>query len=459
MLKIDKGGQYEHDSESLEIRMLNHVVYLVCLTFDINVRCRLSSYSVKPQSPTYTTKWRLIVCPLSLAAGSLYFTDLEHFNHRIVIIYINRIPTWVFHIFRVATLLCTILAGYSDGESETTETILRQLFAMAAAAGQHFFEGTEKLLEVWFTSSENDKTCDLRMIERKDWEKLLKLVRCEIISFMKHDDMDSYVLSESSMFVTKNRFILKTCGTTTLLIAVKQLAQLVKKECGFDTIADIFYSRKNFSRPELQHYLHQSFDKEVDHLDQMFTNGAAYVLGRMNKDCWYLYTLENGRVEQPDQTLELLMWDMCRSKMEIFTRGQSVDGKDATKKSGICDIIPGIQIDDYLFDPCGYSMNGLLPGGYYITIHVTPEPHCSYVSFETNVPQASYQGLLKKVLDVFKPGKFLMTVFANTASIAKDTHRHMEHLDTIEGYIRSDHQFCSLKNYYLTYTQFSRPVI
>lgn len=32
------------------------------------------------------------------------------------------------------------------------------------------------------------------------------------------------------------------------------------------------------------------------------------------------------------------------------------------QKSGIADIIPGIKIDDFLFDPCGYSMNGLLPG-------------------------------------------------------------------------------------------------
>ncbi|GFS10272.1 S-adenosylmethionine decarboxylase proenzyme [Elysia marginata] len=329
----------------------------------------------------------------------------------------------------------------------------------AVVSSPHYYEGTEKLLEVWFTSTSNDETCDLRSIKREKWDALLKLVRADIISMMKDEDMDAYVLSESSMFVTKNRFILKTCGTTTLLLAVKELIQMVKAECGFDKVNDIFYSRKNFVHPELQDQLHQSFDKEVSLLDEMFQHGAAYVLGRMNKDCWYLYTLDDVGVDQPDQTFELLMWDMCPKSMEVFTMQVSQDGKDATKRSGICDIIPGIKIDDFLFDPCGYSMNGILPGGFYITIHVTPEPHCSYVSFESNVPQASYEGLIQKVLKVFNPGKFLMTVFANSGSIAHGSLKQLEKIDCLEGYRRNDHQFCSFKNYYLTYTQFSRPVI
>jgi len=332
---------------------------------------------------------------------------------------------------------------------------------MASATSEHHFEGTEKLLEVWFKAShpDNDHTYDLRTIERKEWDELLKLVRCEIISVMSNDDMDSYVLSESSMFVTKDRFILKTCGTTTLLMAIDRLVELVKDRCGLDTVHDIFYSRKNFDRPDLQHQLHQSFDKEVSHLDKKFKNGAAYVLGRTNKDCWHLYTLDNGCVEQPDQTFELLMWDMCPEKMKIFTKEICTNGQEASKKSGIIDIIPGIRIDDFLFEPCGYSMNGILPGGYYITIHVTPEPHCSYVSFESNVPQESYDDLIKKVLDCFNPGKFLMTVFANKASIAREAHKQLEKNDAIQGYLRHDHQFCSFKNYYLTYTQFSRPIL
>jgi len=331
-----------------------------------------------------------------------------------------------------------------------------------ATATSHHFEGTEKLLEVWFKCSADivEDNCDLRKIERKKWETLLQLVRCEIISVMSNQDMDAYVLSESSMFVTRDRFILKTCGTTTLLCAVDRLIDMVKRECGYDTVADLFYSRKNFSKPELQDGLHQSFDKEVSHLDTRFPDGAAYVLGRTNKDCWHLYTKDDGGVQQPDQTFELLMWDMCQEKMKLFTKAECIDGKDVTKKSGIIDIIPGIKIDDFLFDPCGYSMNGILEkGGYYITIHVTPEPHCSYVSFESNVPQESYDELIKKVLECFNPGKFLMTVFANKASIARDSHKQLERHDAIQGYKRMDHQLCSFKNYTLTYTQFSRPVL
>jgi len=49
--------------------------------------------------------------------------------------------------------------------------------------------------------------------------------------------------SESSMFVTRNRFILKTCGKTTLLAAIKPLLELVYEKCGFDIILVHMHTR------------------------------------------------------------------------------------------------------------------------------------------------------------------------------------------------------------------------
>ena len=46
---------------------------------------------------------------------------------------------------------------------------------------------------------------------------------------------------------------------------------------------DVFYSRKNFEKPELQLKPHRNFEQEVKTLDEMFQDGAAYCLGTINQ--------------------------------------------------------------------------------------------------------------------------------------------------------------------------------
>lgn len=320
----------------------------------------------------------------------------------------------------------------------------------------HFFEGIEKLLEVWF-DDEEDHSRDLRKITQDQWTELLNNVNCCIIGTKSDESMTAYLLSESSLFVSRDRVILKTCGRTTLLKAVEPLLNIAREVCGFQKVKDVFYSRKNYQRPELQESIHATFDKEVAVLDKMFDySGAAYALGRINRDCWYLYTIERAGVLEADQTLELLMQDLDPEKMKVFTKEFAKDGADASKKSGITDLIPGTIIDDYLFEPCGYSMNGILPNGQYFTIHITPESSFSYVSFETNVPEESYQDLTERVLKIFGPGKFLMTLFANQDSKAKQYYKKLGGFGTWDAYQRRDHQFCQLKNYNLTYSMYYR---
>ncbi|CAG0915338.1 unnamed protein product [Notodromas monacha] len=370
----------------------------------------------------------------------------------------------------------------------------------------HFFEGTEKLLEVWFSRrDEKLDDADLRKIPRHELEVLMNLVKCEIISFTQNDSLDSYVLSESSMFISKRRFILKTCGTTVLLGCLKKLTQYAFNYGGFDEVEDIFYSRKNFMRPELQPDPHSNFSSEVQKLDEVFEDGAAYCLGQMNGDCWYLYTLnrpgnmadsdddgyvsagdspwmlkqlpspctEIQRVNQADQTLEksgisTLIPDVQIDDFLFDPCGYSMNGI-MKKKSGISTLIPDVQIDDFLFDPCGYSMNGIMKKGSYMTIHVTPEPDFSYVSFESNIPMASYKEVLGKILDIFKPGKFIMTVFANQGSVAMSSqikklnsrgsvamssHKELDGAVRIGKFMRKDLQSCQFRKYHLTYAHY-----
>ena len=154
---------------------------------------------------------------------------------------------------------------------------------------------------------------------------------------------------------------------------------------------DVFYSRKNYKKPELQMSPHQAFEEEVALLDTFFpgnlifftwklifkdrmefyyfkctyffSDGEAYCLGSADTDCWYLYTLNREKTStedrEPDQTLEILMTHLDPDVMSIFTREVCSSAAEATQKSGIDKLIPSMVIDDFLFEPCGYSMNGV----------------------------------------------------------------------------------------------------
>jgi len=115
-----------------------------------------------------------------------------------------------------------------------------------------------------------------------------------------------------------------------------------------------------------------------------------------------------------DRTLDLMMFDLDPDVAKTFVKNESVypTAADVSRASGISTLLPGSIIQDYVFDPCGYSMNGLLFDAYW-TIHITPESHCSYASFETNLRLVNYAPLVKAVLAIFRPKRFTMTLFAD----------------------------------------------
>lgn len=452
---------------------------------------------------------------------------------------------------------------------------------------------------------------------------MLDLVHCKVLSIIETEYLDAYLLSESSMFVFPHKLVLKTCGTTTLLLGLAKILEIAALDAGFPhTPADpknsvtaaappyrVFYSRKNFLYPDQQRGPHRSWRDEVRTLDRLFLRGSAYMIGKMNGEHWYLYitepatrltppaTPEHERVDgaetqtrvlqlpeemerlgvhgvqdqsPPDETLEVLMTDLDvdnakqfylehaenlangnpqsfqrvkkrtmsaldsiseesatsvpddlggsgYEQVDVFEeqsfedaeRDLNSDEEDTTQGHALGTVVsdacglsavypsdkyPDARIDAYLFTPCGFSANAVIPTqatGYmdgadganarpatsaakgsthYFTVHVTPEPECSYASFETNVPMRQtgrdYASIVEQVVNIFKPGRFSSTLFeAKPAGAAAGdgasglevaAGKKKERLDAIRGYRRVDRIVHDLDGYDLVFRYYER---
>jgi S-adenosylmethionine decarboxylase len=307
-------------------------------------------------------------------------------------------------------------------QEEALEAVIKQ---QSTLEGLSPFEGSEKLFEIWFEIPDNwnEKWHDgknkngLRNIGRDEWQDMLTLVKCKILNAVSNEYCDSYLLSESSLFVWNAKLILKTCGTTTLLYAIPKLLEIASKQ-GLTNVQNVFYSRKRYMFPQQQNEMHSFFNNEVDFLDTIFEDGSAYIMGRLNGDHWNLFLTEKSSSgektnSKPDRTIEVLMNELDQNKMAAFFKSAKIQSaKDAREKSGIDKFFPDAILDDFLFDPCGYSVNGLM-GKYYYTIHITPQSDFSYVSFETNIPYDSYDTLIGTVVSTFNPGHFIISLVDN----------------------------------------------
>ena len=180
---------------------------------------------------------------------------------------------------------------------------------------------------------------------------MLDLVNCKVLSIIESDDVDAYLLSESSMFVFPHKLILKTCGTTTLLCGLPRILEIATLFGGFsrntappsNAIAvaaapyRVFYSRKNFLFPDRQKGPHRSWRDEVYSLDKLFMRGSAYMIGKMNGEHWYLYLTEPYTMLTPPASPQSMDSPVTETKMLnlpsslVTDRASKVcDGEDET---------------------------------------------------------------------------------------------------------------------------------
>eukprot|EP00892_Ulva_mutabilis_P004067 jgi/Ulvmu1/2031/UM120_0027.1 len=301
------------------------------------------------------------------------------------------------------------------------------------------FEGSEKRLEVHFAdvNPSTSSTCGLRALDRSTLDSLMQLAACEIVSCMSNPYLDSYVLSESSLFVYPRTWILKTCGTTKLLNCLEKLLQVARKLGLVPCYAK--YSRASFLYPDLQPEEYKSFESELDHLrthlGHIGNGGSAFVLGdKLHGLQWHMFVvaadtaakapeptsnsalecthrMERVSAAVPLHTMEVCMTDLQPAAAQQFVRTESfVSSKHTTSTTGIRALLPHGDIDDYVFEPCGYSMNGI-DGPEHMTIHVTPEDGFSYASCELHgFEEHSFDpaAMTRSITSIFQPGRLVV---------------------------------------------------
>ncbi|MFS7906113.1 putative adenosylmethionine decarboxylase [Helianthus anomalus] len=99
-------------------------------------------------------------------------------------------------------------------------------------------------------------------------DEILNPAECTIVSSLPNEHVDSYVLSEPSLFVFPYKIVIKTCVSTKLLLSISALLKLVESISLI--VQSTRYTRGCFIFPSAQSYPHRSFTEEVSVLDGHF---------------------------------------------------------------------------------------------------------------------------------------------------------------------------------------------
>ena len=263
---------------------------------------------------------------------------------------------------------------------------------------QPVFEGVEKRVQLSFSAGSDTK--GLRGLSRTVIDHMLSMCGCQVIQSTHNEHFDSYVLSESSLFVYNHEVILKTCGTTQPLFGVTLLVSEAAR-LGLSPI-DLRYSHKNFLFPDKQPGCLANIDVEMAYLKEgsdLYCGGEVELIGDA-EDHLLVYTKHfstcptSPELSDDASTADSGSPRSCKSfSCDILLFGlddkvgnlffQSPINDRRSMEGLIASLLPDQfeEISSVAFEPCGFSANAAA-SDRYLTVHITPESAFSFASFE-----------------------------------------------------------------------------
>jgi len=306
-----------------------------------------------------------------------------------------------------------------------------------------FFEGPEKKLELVVTPEAGS----LRALGEQVWHRVVEAAGAQVLSILRGEQCDAYLLSESSLFVYDDWLAMITCGQTTLVDAFEEVLRHVPIE----NIAFLVYERKSEHYPQHQP---TTFYEDARRLQTLIPGRAVRFGEEHGHFVQMFHSTRPYQAESSDPTLEILMHAIDREVAQRFDRevaqrfmgGPSECGAMAAAL-GVDSILPGFTTSEHVFEPAGYSLNAV-KGAEYYTIHVTPEAAGSYVSFETNHDfRGRLTELVAAIVERFQPQAFDVLTF-----LPDDEARL-----SVNGYLLGDHVVDIVGGYRVSYFQYFVP--
>ncbi|MGJ8693349.1 MAG: adenosylmethionine decarboxylase [Thalassotalea sp.] len=259
-----------------------------------------------------------------------------------------------------------------------------------------FFEGSEKKAEILVDSTQLNLLTD---IKDDFWAALVDCCHARILSSMQNEHCKAFLLSESSLLIWQDRLLILTCGVTQLTKSIEYFLQ----HYGSEKIKQLTYQRKNEYFAQAQP---SCFGDDIKCLAKYF-NGKAYRFGEMDSHHNYIFHSDNGYVaDSKDKSYEFLAYQISAAASEKLTK-PNLSAQEIRQFLCLDELLPGFLIDDYVFDPYGYSLNAIKDQQHLI-IHVTPQADSSYISFESNINLIT---LADKILAVLSPKSFDLISF------------------------------------------------
>ncbi len=225
------------------------------------------------------------------------------------------------------------------------------------------------------------------------WRKVVNEAGAKILAKQEGFGIDSYVLSESSLFVFDDRMVMITCGATTLLDGAIGFARRMADE----KLARFVYQRRGL--PEASS---KEFRERLSHIRAELGPrlGAAVVDG---DTVLFHPPPQRPRLGEGRICAQLMMRKL-NPRVEAIFRGPADRSRErAIAGLGLQELVKGFQVLDHHFTPFGYSLNAIGESEYY-TIHISPQGPQSFASFEFDGHVRNEVGqCLRRLLSVFAP--------------------------------------------------------